>query len=296
MPSPAVTLALAASDRIVFVSVPASGSPQASGTLAGPSTGLQQITGVAVAHDGRIVVSELGPCCSLSPRVEIFAKGSTGDAAPSAQIAGPHTGLAWPAGVAVGAKGTIYVANYQGGSITEYPAGATGDVAPTRTITGLKTQLWHPSALTVDDAGDVYVVDDGTQSLEEFAPGTNGNIKPKARLWGRQTRLSMPEALALGYHGELYVADREGSEIAVYRLGKSENLPPVRVIGGPGSALNGVEGLAVAPDGTLYAAENAGMPPALDVFPPGASGTAAPAARLPMRASLTELAGVAISG
>ena len=43
--------------------------------------------------------------------VYVYPSGASGDATPSNTIAGPDTGLASPNGVAVGADGSVYVAN-----------------------------------------------------------------------------------------------------------------------------------------------------------------------------------------
>src|SRR5437762_12073590 len=60
--------------------------------------------------------------------ISIYASGASGDATPTATIAGSNTGLSTPQGIAVDAAGTIYVANdFIGGParrITVYAPGA----------------------------------------------------------------------------------------------------------------------------------------------------------------------------
>src|SRR2546422_1223272 len=51
--------------------------------------------------------------------------------------------------------GPLYVANYDGSSVTAYAAGATGNATPTVTIAGSNTGLNHPSGLALDASGRV---------------------------------------------------------------------------------------------------------------------------------------------
>src|SRR5438094_7993262 len=53
--------------------------------------------------------------------------------------------------------GPLYVANYDGSSVTAYAAGATGNATPTATIAGSNTGLNHPSGIALDAAGQLYV-------------------------------------------------------------------------------------------------------------------------------------------
>src|SRR2546425_12957020 len=72
-----------------------------------------------------------------SPSITVYAVGATGNATPTAIIAGGNTGLIGPGAMAFDAAGRLYVANGNSLSltynITVYGAGATGNVAPTAT-------------------------------------------------------------------------------------------------------------------------------------------------------------------
>ena len=76
----------------------------------------------------------------------IFAAGASGNATPTATIAGDNTGLASPVGIALDGAGNIYVTS--GNSIMVYAAGASGNATPTATIAGGNTGLNVPELIT----------------------------------------------------------------------------------------------------------------------------------------------------
>jgi hypothetical protein len=60
--------------------------------------------------------------------------------------------------VAFDAAGTMYVSNWDGGSVTVYAAGWTGgDTAPTQILRGQKSRLYRPTGPAIDAAGNLYV-------------------------------------------------------------------------------------------------------------------------------------------
>jgi len=74
--------------------------------------------------------------------------GASGNATPTATIAGGNTGLDNPFGIALDGAGNIYAANLPGNSITVYAAGASGNATPTATISGNNTGLNRPALIT----------------------------------------------------------------------------------------------------------------------------------------------------
>jgi hypothetical protein len=180
-----------------------------SATIAGDSTGLigakvlngalDEVTGpIAMAFDSQdnlyVLVRK-----DNADNAEIlkFAAGSNGNVAPVATIAGNMTGLYFPTGLTIDARGTIYVVNrgksdYPSGkvevppSVTVYAKGSSGNSRPIATISGDATQLVLPGAITLDGKGDIWVstgsrVNDNVldaAGAEAFAPGSNGNVKP----------------------------------------------------------------------------------------------------------------------
>src|SRR3989454_9260542 len=95
------------------------------------------------------------PSCGAPASVTIYPAGATGNATPTATIAGSSTGLSVPTGIAVDPAGRLYVTNIMGNnnSITIYAAGATGDATPIATIAGSNTGLRSTAALAVDARG-----------------------------------------------------------------------------------------------------------------------------------------------
>ncbi|MFL5496642.1 MAG: NHL repeat-containing protein [Gemmatimonadales bacterium] len=100
-------------------------------TITGSATRLNGPMGVAVDRAGNTYVANewgTGP-----GSVTVYGPDANGDARPLRIIAGPSTGLAAPAAVALDAADTLYVAN-AAGSVTVYEPRATGNAAPVRTI------------------------------------------------------------------------------------------------------------------------------------------------------------------
>jgi sugar lactone lactonase YvrE len=127
----------------------ASGAAIPKAVIAGSNTGLLP-WGIALDAAGNIYVANIGsdPNTGLTGnKITVFAAGASGNATPTATIAGGNTGLDEPVGIAVDGAGNIYVANQRGG-ITVYAAGASGDVTPMPTITGPNTGLNNPVRLT----------------------------------------------------------------------------------------------------------------------------------------------------
>src|SRR5690349_1296108 len=133
----------------------ASGNATPTATIAGGSTGLNQPGAIALDGAGNIyVANELG---FSSNSVTVYAAGASGNATPTATIAGSNTGLSVPVVIAVDGAGKIYVTNFGNNSITVYAAGASGNATPTATIAGGNTGLSGPVGIALDGAGNIYV-------------------------------------------------------------------------------------------------------------------------------------------
>src|SRR6266550_3612692 len=103
--------------------------------------------------------------------ITVYAAGASGNATPTATIAGGNTGLNFPQGIALDGAGNIYVTNINSNSITVYAAGASGNAPPTATIAGDNTGLVNPAGITLDGAGNIYVGNDGGNSIIVYAAG-----------------------------------------------------------------------------------------------------------------------------
>src|SRR5439155_24244814 len=112
--------------------------------------------GGAMARDG---AEQLYVRNDAGSSITVYAAGASGNAAPTATIAGGNTGLNFPADIALDGAGNIYVVNQPGGigSITVYAPGASGNATPTATIAGGNTGLSFPTGIALDGAGKIYV-------------------------------------------------------------------------------------------------------------------------------------------
>jgi NHL repeat-containing protein len=101
------------------------------------------------------------------------------------------TGLNTPRGVAVDAKGRIYVTDSD--RILVYAANANGDATPLRTISGSNTQLNGAAGLSVH--GSVIVVANAGSpgSITVYPTTGNGDIAPLREIAGSATLLAQPE-------------------------------------------------------------------------------------------------------
>jgi hypothetical protein len=242
-----------------------------------------------------------------------YAAGAAGDAAPVAVLAGPHTGLSSPSGVALDAAGNLYVANSGTNTVTEYAPGAAGDAVPIATLNGTYDE---PAGLTVDGDGTVFVanaalasittVRNGTthaiadpgfatavaldgagnlfaanshdHSVTEYAAGLTGSPAPVVTLAGSGTGLVNPTGVALDVAGDLFVANDGGGTAAdsvnVYGPGADGSVPPVTSIAGGATALARPTGIALDQAGEVLVAN--GGADSVTTYAAGAAGNAAP--------------------
>jgi len=83
------------------------------------------------------------------------------------QVVLPFTGLDGPAGIAVDAKGDVYVVDSGNNRVLELAAGSTSQTVAA--FGGLD----HPDDIAVDDAGDIYVTEPGHHRVLELAAGSS---------------------------------------------------------------------------------------------------------------------------
>ncbi len=91
---------------VTMFPVDATGNVAPIATIAGPDTGLDTATSIALDSAHNIYVTS-----GRGESVTVYAAGATGDAAPIRTIFGRKTGLNFPASVGVDASGAVYVVN-----------------------------------------------------------------------------------------------------------------------------------------------------------------------------------------
>jgi hypothetical protein len=90
-------------------------------------------------------------------------------------------------------QSTVYVANANNNSVTEYAPGATGNAAPLATIAGPATQVAFPDGIAVSPSRRVCVANGDAGSVVEFAPGSNGKRRPGGHDRRRGHRVQRPQ-------------------------------------------------------------------------------------------------------
>lgn len=161
-------------------------------------------------------------------------------------------GISGPEGLAVDAKGTLYVTNTTANNVTEYARGST---TPSFTYTA---DLSDPAGVAVDKARNVYVTNLSPGSLTIFPQQSN---TPKERI---TNDLTFPIDVALDPKSNVYVTTYNSGfsagEVIEYAPGTSDGTNLGITTGEPGGITLDKSGDIVTADQRL---------PGVLVFPPG---------------------------
>jgi sugar lactone lactonase YvrE len=240
-------------------------------TIAGSSTGLTDPTGVAVAHDGRIGVSNVDNANGVV-HAETFAANADGNAVPSTAISCGGTTV--PLGAAFDRRGNLFITNGKNGNdVTVFAPSDRGCITGNRIIGGSNTTLVDPFGIRIDSSGKIYVAN-SNGAIVVFAPGATGNVSPIATISGPNTQLKAPTDVAIDSAGELVVTDAGSNSILVFPSGANGNVAPVRSIAGSKTQLDFPNGIALDRDGEMYAVNPQSS--SIVVFKSTANGNAAP--------------------
>lgn len=142
--------------------------------------------------------------------------------------AGTAAQFSFPAGIAVGGDGTVYVADIMNNAIRQVtPDGVVTTLAGGLTFqtgamdgSGAVAQFHNPCDVAVDRKNHVFVADTFNRTIREILP--DGTVTTIAGLAGQEgavdgcgsaARFSHPFALAVDRSGNLYVADCESGAI-----------------------------------------------------------------------------------
>src|SRR5438552_7737169 len=235
------------------------GTTPGTAVVAATSAGISATATVTVLAAGKplYVANEV-----FGSSITVYAPGASGNATPTATIAGDNTGLSFPFGVALDGAGNIYVTNSAssvGGSnsITVYAAGASGNATPAATIAGGNTGLDFPTGIALDGTGNIYVGNSGGNitvdgSITVYAAGASGSATPTATIASGNTVLSIQQGIALDGAGNIYVANIVSNSITIYAAGTNGNATPAASIAGGNTGLSLPVGIALEGAGNLY--------------------------------------------
>jgi hypothetical protein len=199
--------------------------------------------------------------------------------APYQTIGGPNTGLNIPTGVAVDAKGNVYVANNAGGSIEVFTI-PSPTPSPSPTATASATASPSPSP-TPSGATP-------TPSPTPVATATPMDLAPIATIAGAASGIHQPTGLALDTNGNIYVADQRSTicapavtycpAILKFAAGSNGAAVPTH-IAGSATLLFAPTDVKVDTLGNIYVADStASGAGVIYIFASGSSGNVAPTA------------------
>jgi hypothetical protein len=152
--------------------------------IKGDRTQINSPIAFAVDNAGYLYVASLGAGASkVEGQIEVFAPEATGNIAPVRVITGTKNIPLLPSGIAIDAKGNVYV--NQGLQILEYAKGASGSSAPVKTIIPPATDIIS-SHIHIDAMGNLYVLalNQVNSSIESkivrYPPTASGRAVPQS--------------------------------------------------------------------------------------------------------------------
>jgi len=207
-------------NRVIILDICANGVASPIGWIRGGDTGLFGPTGIGLdSLDDIYVANQLGNS------ITEYAPGATGDAAPIATLAGPHTHLAAPLRLEEHTRRT-YITQHD--RVLVFGRGAHGDVPPIWEIAGSNTGLTDAQDIATDAFGRMYVTNLTSNSVLVFGPTAKGNVAPQFVYAGSQTGLNGPTGVTLDKSGNVYVANRNGGDVLIFGPpGENGNAPPI---------------------------------------------------------------------
>lgn len=234
--------------------------------------------GLATGPDGAVYVADYGNHCIRRIAPDGTVTTLAGDlAAPRAghrDGAGAGAIFNGPTSVAVGADGTVYVADTLNHCIRRIrPDGTVTTLAGDIRAPAARARFRGPNGVVVGPDGRVYVADAGNHALRVITPdgqvstlaGSATRPLPGHRDGpGAQARFDSPNGLAFDAGGRLVVSDssnhlirRVAPDGTVTTLAGDVNAPGAGHVDGRGAAARFYypSGVAVAPDGHVYVSD-----------------------------------------
>lgn len=205
-------------------------------TIAGPATGLNVPSGVAVDANKNIYAANL----QGASVTEYTIPSASPTASPTATPSPTPSPTATPTGATASP------------SPTPAPTATPQNLAPVATISGAVSGINQPTGIAVDSNNNIYVSDQNSTictpncpAILIFGPGANGAVAPTRFIAGKNTLLVAPTDVKVDKAGNIYVADEATGTGVVYVFAPtaSGNVAPTATLNSPG----GVIGLGLAP-------------------------------------------------
>ena len=183
------------------------------GVTAGADGGFKHVSGVAVGADGRVVVIETTDD-SANHTVQVFRPDGTFAFKFGSRGVVQDGGVRAPEGVAVGADGRIYVADYSPVRVSAFHP--NGTLARTIGSYGAGDgEFYHPVGVAVGADGRIVVVDWSQSRIHVFYP--NGTARAFGSGGAGEEQFRRPGDVAVGADGRIYVADSGNGRVQVIR-------------------------------------------------------------------------------
>ena len=231
--------------------------------------------GVAIGGDGAVYVADFtnGSIRKISTGGVVSTLAGTGFAG-NVNATGTAASFYGPAGVAIGADGTVYVADSANHKIRKITAAgvvttlAGSGVAGRADGTGAAATFNNPEGVAVGADGMVYVADSRSNTIRKITAAgvvttlAGSGSTGSANATGTAASFNYPTGIAVAADGTVYVADRDNMRIrkitaagVVTTLAGSGSYSGTD---GPGAAASFAfpYGVAVGVDGTVYVADN----------------------------------------
>jgi serine/threonine protein kinase len=229
--------------------------------------------GIAVDRSGNVFVAEVanGIIRKISPAGQAGTLAGLAGNPGTNDGAGDNAQFRNPWGVAVDAKGTVYVADTSSSTIRKItPGGAVSTLAGLAGTAGFsdgmggQARFWNPHGVTVDEGiaarpgggCDLYVADTGNNTIRKItSDGTVSTVAGRAGSPGLAdgapgvSQLRHPQGVAMSLRGILYVADTDNRAIRV--LAKTGAMTTLAVTGDLGHP----DAIAVDSIGNIYVAD-----------------------------------------
>lgn len=205
-------------------------------TIAGPLTGLNVPSGIAVDSASNIYVANL-----QGSSVEVFSLPSP---SPTPSPTATPTATPSPSPTPTGATPSP--------SPSPSPTATPVNIAPVQTISGAASGIGQPTGVALDASGKIYVSDQASTicgiacpAILIFPAGSNGAVTP-TYIAGSATKLYAPTDVKVDSSGKIYVADSTSAGagvIYVFAAGSTGNTAPTTTLTSPGSVI----GIALSP-------------------------------------------------